>query len=69
MAEYALVGTDNEVKAVIVADSGFITANGDAIRLQYGDAAGSWIDTGETKVGPGWTYDSGTEEFAPPEEV
>lgn len=66
MAEYALVGTDNIVKAVIVADSAFITDNGSSIRTQYGASDGTWVDAGATKVGPGWTYDSNTGEFAPP---
>ena len=58
MAEYALVGTDKLVKAVIVADSDFISAHGDEIKTQYGDAAGTWTLT-PAKVGLGWKSEDG----------
>jgi len=58
MAEYALVGIDTKVKAVIVADADFVTTHGNEIRAQYGDAAGSWILTPD-KVGIGYKEGNG----------
>jgi len=58
MANYALVGTDNLVKSVIIADAAFITANGDALKAQYGDASGTWQVLSLDKAGKDWKYGS-----------
>ncbi len=54
---YALV-LAGMVKAVILADSAFISAKGAELAQVYGYPSGAWVETAGA-VGRGWTYEGG----------